>query len=160
MLFTNTLKHTHKPGRYGKIGLPLMYIKVQRRVIRILSNKTKNDSCQLLFKQLQILTVPSQYIYSLLGFVVKNKNLFTANSEIHKVYTRTMNNLHLPLVNLSMTQKGVLYSGSRLFIILPIQLKCLSDDLKLFRRELRSFLLEHTLYSLDEFYQATSNDKL
>ena len=78
-----------------------------------------------------------------------------------------MNNLHLPLVNLSMTQKGVLYSGkgvlysgSRLFNILPIQLKCLSDDFKLFRRELRSFLLEHTLYSLDEFYQAISNDKL
>ena len=134
--------------------------KVQKRVIRILSNKTKNDSCRLLFKQLQILTLPSQYIYSLLSFVVKNRNLFTANFEIHKVYTRTMNNFHLPLVNLSMTQKGVLYSGSRLFNILPIRLKGLSDDIKLFRRELRSFLLEHTLHSLDEFYQATSNDKL
>jgi len=71
-----------------------------------------------------------------------------------------MNNFHLPRVNLSMTQKGVLYSGSRLFNILPIQIKCLSDDFKLFRRELRSFLLEPTLYSLNEFYQATSNDKL
>ena len=79
--------------------------KVQKRIIRILSNKTKNDSCRLLFKQLQILTVPSQYIYSLLGFVVKNKSLFTANFEIHKVHTRTMNNFHLPRVNLSMTQR-------------------------------------------------------
>ena len=71
-----------------------------------------------------------------------------------------VHNFHLPLVNLSMTQKGVLYSGSRLFNILPTRLKSLSNDIKLFRRELRSFLLEHTLYSLDEFYQATSNDKL
>jgi hypothetical protein len=109
--------------------------KVLKRIVRILSNKTSYDSCRPLFQKLQILTVPSQYIYSLLGFVIKNKNLFTSNFEIHKVHTRTMNNFHLPLVNLIMTQKGVLYSGSRLFNSLPTQIKCLSDDVKIFKRK-------------------------
>jgi hypothetical protein len=39
--------------------------KMQKRAIRILSNKSKRDSCRNLFKDLQILTQPSQYIYSL-----------------------------------------------------------------------------------------------
>jgi hypothetical protein len=128
--------------------------KVQKRILRILSNKTRYDSCRTLFKKLQILTLPSQYIYSLLGFVVKNKNLFTLNSEIHNMHTRTRNNLHLRLVSLTMTQRGVLYSGSRLFNSLPTRIKCLSNDVKIFKRKLRNFLLQHTLYNLDEYYQA------
>jgi hypothetical protein len=112
-------------------------------------NLQGRDSCRPLFKKLQILTVPSQYIYSLFGFVVKNKNLFTSNFEIYKVHTRTMNNFHLSLVNLTMTQKGVLCSGSRLFNSLPTQIKCLSDYVKIFHRKLSSFLLQHTLYNLD-----------
>jgi hypothetical protein len=34
-------------------------------------NETKRDSCRQLYKQLQILTLTSQYIYSLLIFVNK-----------------------------------------------------------------------------------------
>ena len=37
--------------------------KIQKRAIRILTNKSKQDSCRLLFKELKILTQPSQYIY-------------------------------------------------------------------------------------------------
>jgi hypothetical protein len=85
--------------------------KLQKRTIRILTNKTRYDSCRPLFKQLQILTLPSQYIYSIFMFVVKNKNLFVLNSEIHNLNTRTKNNIHLTSVNLSVVQKGVLYSG-------------------------------------------------
>ena len=74
---------------------------------------------------------------------------------VHNLNTRTKNNLHLPSLNLSTVQKGVLYSGSSLFNILPSQIKCLSGDLKLFKRKLKSFLLWNVLYSLDEFYQLT-----
>jgi hypothetical protein len=37
---------------------------IQKRIIRILTNKSKRDSCRDIFKQLRILTLPSQYIYS------------------------------------------------------------------------------------------------
>jgi len=131
----------------------------QKRIIRILTNKSRRDSCRHLFKQLQILTLPSQYIYSLLIFVVKNGDLFSFNSEIHNLHTRFKNNLHLPSTNLTVVQKGVLYSGSKFFNYLPLQIKNHSGDLKSFKRKLKNFLIDHTLYSLDEFYHLTSNDR-
>jgi hypothetical protein len=61
--------------------------KIQKRIIRILNNKSKRDSCRHLFKQLQILTLPSQYIYLLLIFVIKNRDVFSFNSEIYNLNT-------------------------------------------------------------------------
>jgi len=69
--------------------------KIQKRIIRIITNKGKRYSCRQLFKTLQILTVPSQYIFLLLVFVIKNKGLFTTNSEIHNINTWYNFNFHL-----------------------------------------------------------------
>jgi len=59
-----------------------------------------NDLCHQLFKQLQILSLPSQYIFSLLVFVTKNRGLFQTNSEFHDLNTHSNHNLHLPSTNL------------------------------------------------------------
>ena len=61
--------------------------KIQKRALRIMTNKSKRESCRPLYNQLQILTLPSQYIFSLLIFVVKNKDLFLLNSDIHTINT-------------------------------------------------------------------------
>ena len=47
---------------------------------------------------MQIVTLYSQYIFSLILFTVKNNPLFTPNNEIHKYTTRNNTNLHLPTV--------------------------------------------------------------
>ena len=126
--------------------------KIQNRIIRIITNKSKHDSCWQLFKQLQILTLPSQYIFSLLVFVAKHRDLFLSNSDIHNINTRYNDNLHLPTTNLTLVQKGVLYSGSKIYNNLPPHI----EGLKYFKSKLKGFLIEHTLYSLEEFYQVTS----
>jgi len=131
---------------------------IQKRIIRILTNKSKRDSCRDIFKQLQILTLPSQYIYSLLVFVVKNRDLFLLNSQIHNLNTRYKHNLHLPSTNLTLVQRGVLYSGSKCYNCLPLHIKNLSGDLRSFKRKLTNFLTDHTLYSLDEYYYLTLFD--
>jgi len=141
---------------WGNSHLSSNIFKIQKRVIRIITNKSKRDSCRQLYKQLQILTLPSQYIFSLLVFVAKNRDLFLSNSEIHDINTRNNYNLHLPTTNLTLVQKGVLYSGSKIYNHLPYHIKALSDDLKLFKSKLKTFLMEHSLYSLEEFYQVTS----
>ena len=130
--------------------------KIEKRILRIITNKSKRDSCRHLFKQLQILTLPSQYILSLLVFVTKNRNLFLSNSEIYNLNTQFNYNLHLPTTNLTLVQKGVMYSGSKIFNNLPPHIKSLSDYFKHFKSKLKSFLIEYALYSLDEFYQVTS----
>jgi len=85
-----------------------------------------------------------------------HKKRIPSNSEIHDINTRNNYNLHLPTTNLILVQKGVLYSGSKIYNHLPPHIKAVSNDLKLFRSKLKTFLMEHTLYSLEEFYQVTS----
>jgi hypothetical protein len=68
-----------------------------------------------LFKKLQILPLTSQYILSLLRFVVQNKNLFSKNIENHNIDTRQRSNLYLPQANLTIYQKGAYYLGIRIF---------------------------------------------
>jgi hypothetical protein len=72
---------------WGNLHLNANIFKIQKRIIRGFTIKGKHDSCRQLFKTLQILTVPSQYIFSLLVFVIKNKGLFLSNSEIHDINT-------------------------------------------------------------------------
>ena len=51
-------------------------LRIQKRIVRIITNSSKRESCRQLYKQQQILTVYGQYIYSLLMFVVKSREVF------------------------------------------------------------------------------------
>ena len=55
---------------WGNSHLSNNTFKIQNRITTIMTNKSKRDSCRYLFNQMQILTLPFQYIFSLLVFVV------------------------------------------------------------------------------------------
>jgi len=84
-----------------------VFFKMQRRVIRIIMGYVYSETCRKLFKELKTLTLSSQYIFSLLLFVVNNRDYFVSNSVYHNINTRQKNYLHLPQVHLAMYQKGV-----------------------------------------------------
>ena len=48
---------------WGNLRLSIKVFKIQKRIIRIITNKGKRNSSRQLFKTLQILSVPSQYLY-------------------------------------------------------------------------------------------------
>jgi hypothetical protein len=81
--------------------------RIQKRTIRFITNSGVRDSYRELFKKLQILPLYSQYIYSSLMFVVKNRDLFKLNSDIHNIGTRHNNDFHLPSAQSKLFQKGV-----------------------------------------------------
>ena len=141
---------------WGSSHFIINILRIQKRIIRIMTNRSKRDSCHQLHKQLQILTLLGQYILSLLLFVIKYREFFPLNSDIHDRNTRYNDNLHSPTTNLKLVQNGVLYSGIKIFNRLPTSIKSLSKDPKHFKNKLKNFLLEHTLYSLNEYYQVTS----
>jgi hypothetical protein len=122
-----------------------------------MTNSKRCDTCRPLFKQLQILPLPSQYIFSLLIFVVTNK-LFLLNSQIHNIHTRHYDNLHLPLTGLTLVQKGFAYSGCKSYNHRPLQIKNMSNNVALFKFTLKKFLLQYVFYSIDEYYQKNHND--
>jgi hypothetical protein len=78
-----------------------------------------------------------------------------SNSDIHYKNMRHNCNLPLPTTNLILVEKGVLYSRSRIYNHLLTHIKTLSNDLKHFKSKLKSLFIEHTFYSLEEFYHLT-----
>jgi len=149
-------------------------------MIRIITNTGSRDSCHHLFKQLPILSLPYQYIYSLLVFVNKNRGLFQsnseihdlntqyilslltfvsnnreqyfANSEIHNINTRHTSNLHLRRAHLNIYQKGVYYSGIKIFNSLPRDIKTYIDNPRIFKKAVKKILYTNSFYSLNEYY--------
>jgi len=126
--------------------------KIQKRIIRIIMNVDSKTSCRNLFKQLGILPLQSQYIFSLMMFMAKNRELFVSNSNVHNFPTRSQNDLHLPNANLSVFQKGVYFSGVKIFNNLPTDLKQTSYNIYKFQKALKIFLLDNSFYSLEEYY--------
>ena len=75
--------------------------KLQTRIIRIIMGVQIRDSCREFFKILNILPLISQYIFSLLLFVVNNKNQCYMTFEIHNINTRNISDLYQPLSHLT-----------------------------------------------------------
>jgi hypothetical protein len=111
--------------------------KIQKRVIRIITNSSNKDSCRDLFKKLNILPLQSQYLLTLLMSMVKNKELFKMNMEVHNFNTRSNHDLHLPMANLTVFQKGVWYSSIKVYNHLPANIKQLSNNKSKFKIALK-----------------------
>jgi hypothetical protein len=76
------------------------------------------------------------------------RNYFIANTDTHDIDTHYNYNLYLPSTNLSIVQKGVLFSGSKIYNHLPLNIKLLSIDTEDFKSSLRSFLIENDFTAL------------
>jgi hypothetical protein len=100
-------------------------------------NARNRDSCRDLFRELNILPLYSQYIFSLLIFVIDNICLFKTNSDHHNFDTRGKKNLHLPQPRLTIYQKGVCFMGIKTFNHLPSNIKDLSDNKNKFKTALK-----------------------
>jgi hypothetical protein len=124
----------------------------KKKSIRIITDSKPTDSCRQHFKNLKIMTMYSQYIYSLMLHTVNNKHLYTPNSEIHKYRTRYKNNLHLPIANLTRYTERPYFSAVKVYNHLPEYIKSLSLDQKRFKNTLKRFLCQHSFYSTQEYY--------
>ena len=149
--------HVHSILSYGIIfwgnstNINKLFI-LQKRIVRIISNIGPRDSCRQAFKKLKIMTLHSQYIFSLILFTIDNKHLFTHNNELYRYSTRNSATLHLPAVKLSKFYKGPFISGIKAFNHLPNHLRLLASDVKCFKISLKRFLCHHSFYTIKEFY--------
>jgi hypothetical protein len=123
-------------------------------MIRLITNFGLRDSCRCVFKELGILSLYSQYLYSLLIFVAKNRGVLKANTDFHSISTRHKNDLHLPSAQLEVFQRGVYFSGIKAYNHLPINIKELSYDVKRFKPALKTFFQINSFYSLEEYFNS------
>jgi hypothetical protein len=143
---------------WGNSSYNINIFRPQKKVIKILTNTINRNSCRQLFKILKIIPFQSQYICSLLCFVVNNiLDQYQFISEVHNRNTRQGSNLYQPSAHLSLCQKGTYYMGTKLFNSLPPQLKHLYIDHKCFKLALKDFLYCHSFYTLEEYFDHGNN---
>jgi hypothetical protein len=85
-------------------------------------------------------------------FVVNNKELVVENLDLYATKTRNSLNLHVPLSNLTVFQKGPQYFGIKVYNSLPDYIKQLSENKNQFKKVLLQFLHFHSFYDIGEFF--------
>jgi hypothetical protein len=90
---------------------------LQKKTVRIIVGAKPHTPWRDLFKKLQILSLPCEYMFSALNVVINNPEHFQTNSAIYCVNTRNKHHLHRPTANLTCFQKSTYYSGIKIFNI-------------------------------------------
>jgi hypothetical protein len=93
----------------------------------------------------------SQHTFSLL-YIVRNRELYKSNPNIHSINTRHSTDLHPSISKLITFQEGAYDFGIKVFNNFTPSLKILSNELKHYRPALKPFLLTKSFYSLDEYF--------
>jgi hypothetical protein len=106
---------------------------MQKKIIRIMMRVGPTHIYRDLFKKLGILPIPRVHLHSLMIFVVNNIDKFQTNNSVHMINTRSKELLHIPIMHLSSYQRGVYYSGVKLFNTLPTNISALKNDKNQFR---------------------------
>ena len=75
-----------------------------------------------------------------------------SNSQVHKINTRQTSDLYAPTATLTIYQKGVYYSGIKIYNHLPTAIKDLYGDKNKFKLALKRYLLHNSFYSLEEYF--------
>jgi hypothetical protein len=131
-------------------------LKLRKRVLRLMTNKYKTESCRTIFKELKILTVICLFIFESLCFFQKCNIYQVKNLNLHEYETRNKDDLHVLQCQTSLYKKSVINMSIRLYNWLQVEIKKLSDYNK-FKQTLKLFLLDNPFYSLAEFFLHMSN---
>jgi hypothetical protein len=74
---------------------------------------------------------------------------FVTNSDIHSIHNRQGLDLHYPTCKPTKVQKGVSFTGIKIFNNLSLSIKNLSKDINKFKYSLKKFPQVSSFYSLD-----------
>jgi hypothetical protein len=125
--------------------------KLQKRVIRLIKCCGYRDSCREHFRDMNILPLSSQYIYSLMMFVIKSREIFDTNRDCYEIDTRQNMNIHVYQVKLAKYGNGVCHMAVRIYNGLSTKLKIISNNPNKFKASLIEFLHLNSYYTLEDF---------
>jgi hypothetical protein len=120
---------------WGNSGYSKKIFILQKKVLRTITGLGN----RVVFKDLNILTLTLQYIYSVVCFVVLNYDEFILVSEIHRIFTRQASNFYHPTSTLTVLQKGTFNMGIKIYSKLPPFMKNASGSSKTYKTLLKKF---------------------
>lgn len=122
---------------------------LQKRAVRFLYKLGSRVSLRELFKEIDILTVASQFIYNCIVFVRQNIDLYTKHSDVHSFNTRNKDKLMLPSVRLQKVSGSFLGQAVLYYNKIPRTILELPYDK--FKCHVKSTLLKKGYYSTKEY---------
>ena len=113
--------------------------KIQKRIISVIMRSSSRVSCCELLKNLKscLSNLSIYFLYCCL--LLRTENCLYLILMYITLMQRYNSELHLPLANLTVFQKGVFYFGIRIFNKLPSAIKDLSQEVKQFKLDLKGF---------------------
>jgi hypothetical protein len=127
MIYYYFILYSHGVIFWGRSTYGQKLFILQKRALRLMTGHGNRTSCRKLFKQLKYFTIETHYIFSILLFVIKNRNLFTTNFANHNIQTRRIDNLYHPSSSLSIYQNGAYFTGIKIFNTFSLVLKQLVE---------------------------------
>jgi hypothetical protein len=124
--------------------------KLQKEVVRLICNVKRNTSCRELFRTLKILPVPCVYIVGTIYYIQLHKEELKQNLTGHDHETRHRLDFQTQFCRADIFKKSVNKMGIKLYNKLPKYLKNLENTI-FFKKQLKTFLLQQTFYSIDEY---------
>lgn len=122
---------------------------VQKRAIRAICGLSPRESVRNKFKELNILTLASQYIYENILYVRKNIDIFKKNSSFHNYSTRNKDKISAPTTRLHKTSNSFQGNCIRFFNKIPSEIQILS--INKFKSYTKVKLLAKAYYNINEY---------
>lgn len=122
---------------------------LQKRAVRAIYNLGPRVSLREKFKEINILTVTSQYIFENLLYVHKNESHFVKLSDVHSRNTRNKNNLTVHGTRLHRISNSFMGQCIRFYNKLPMDVRKL--PIKKFKFFIKSKLLTKGYYKISDY---------
>lgn len=122
----------------------------QNKIVRCIVTMPYTATCRPLFKSLKILTLPSLFILEIATFIYKNREQYLRHGDRHHYDTRNKTDFILPNYKFRIGRRSPIFLGLELFNRLDSSIRH-SESLKIFRYNLKKFLIDKCYYSVNEF---------
>jgi hypothetical protein len=127
--------------------------KVQKRALRTIKKCCTTDSCKPIFAELNLLTVPCIYIFSLIMYRKLHPKEYVLNEHVHNYNTRNKSKSVVPKHTSNIIEKSPLYNSAKMYDFLP-QIMRNIINVVLFKNVLKKILVLKMYYDIDMYYHS------
>lgn len=129
-------------GTYSSILEPLLIM--QKYVLKVMLFKARRFSTDLLFAEAKLLDVKSLYYQKSITYVHKQPQLRTTINHNYNTRTRLDGALAVPRMRLSQTQRFILYTGPKLYNLVPDNFKNVNNT-SLFSKKMYRYIHDNKM---------------
>lgn len=122
---------------------------LQKRAVRAIYKMKSRDSLRERFKEINILTVTSQYIYEILLYTHKHVSSFKKKGDVHSINTRNKNKLCIPKFRLEKVNRSFMGNTVRYYNKLPDNATKL--PIRRFKAYIKKNLIKKAYYTVNDY---------